>query len=329
LTKVTWASLTSEQQDQLVAAYVAGESIKPTLSHLGIQAKASTIERSIREYLYYYKRFVGNIFKTVSVPDSLNEPYQDYKIIEADDALVISDLEIPDQDGYMLRAALLTAMKYDIKRLIYNGDVLATDQDSLNTWVKDFRGPHEVSYKTAVDQTRQLMVEYAKWFNEQYFVTGNHDNRIARKTGGEVYLEMLLADTGVTFSRYGYMFMKTSRGWIYICHPQNYSIHAASKLGNDLWATTLSPDKTKCHVVLGHTHLAQVAWSPDGQQEIVSTGCLRRQAQYKDTNANTHRQWQKGFLVIKNGFFYVFTERGTDWQAELEDLYPLLGDRHV
>lgn len=316
-----WASLSFQEQDKLARMYEAGESVEGEIDRLNLKMTPRSLERKLREFRYYRRLFLTEAAASVVLPESRNKPYRDYTILEADSAVVISDIEIPDQDARMLRAALLVAMRRGIKTLIYNGDVIATDQTALNSWVAEWRDEGDVSYRTALDDTRSLMVQYGKWFEHQYFVSGNHDNRIARKTGGEIHLEMLLRDTPTKFSRYKYMYLKTKRGWVYISHPKNYSIHAASKLGNDLWANTVAPDKSKCHIVLGHTHLAQTAWSPDGQQQLVSTGCMRRQAQYADVEATSHRKWQRGFLVIDNGYFYPMTEFGTDWERELGDLY--------
>lgn len=319
--RLTWAALPQEQQEQLVSLYVTGRDIKPLVEELGLNSRPASVERYIRDYLYYQNLFKENALKDFDLPEQA-PAYDEYISLEADDALIISDLEIPDQDTNMLKAALAVGMKYNIRRLIYNGDIIATDQEVLNTWAKEWKDECETTYQKAISMTRQVFTQYGKWFTDQYFVTGNHDNRIARLTGGEVHLDMLLRDTPCTFSRYSYMFMKTNPAgprtpWIKICHPKPFSENAASGLGTKLWANTVSPEGTKCHIVLGHTHLAQTAWSPDGQQEIASTGCMRHRAQYKDTNTTAYRQWQRGFLMVRGGYFHPYTEFGTNWQQEI------------
>lgn len=227
----------------------------------------------------------------------------------------------------MLKAALLTGMRYGIKRLIIHGDILATDQQTLNSWVETWVEEHEITYATAVDLGRNVITNYGLWFDDIILISGNHDERIARKTGGEVHLGMLLYGTPCVFSQYNFMFLKTERGWVHISHPKNYSKHSASSLGTDIWANTLSPEGTKCHIVFGHTHLDQTAWSPDSAQEIHATGCMRAAARYKDTGVTRMREWQRGFLMIKNGHFYHMSERGTDWKFWLGKYYKDLGKR--
>lgn len=120
----------------------------------------------------------------------------------------------------MLKAALLVAIKRGIKTLIYNGDVFATDQSSLNSWTTTWKEEKDVSYATAIYMGDNVSLNYGKWFTEQYFVSGNHDERINRKSGGEIFLELLYRNSPVKFSMYSYMFMKTPRAWAHICPPQ-------------------------------------------------------------------------------------------------------------
>jgi predicted phosphodiesterase len=306
--------------EKLAAVYQDDPDEAPAVAQkMGLNTRPSSVKRDIRNYIAYRRRFKGEIIDSFKVPETL-PAYNEFAVVEAEDAVVISDLEIPDQDGLMLKRALAVAVQRGIKTLIYNGDIVATDQEALNSWIKDWKDGREGTFAETIRITHDLMLDYGKWFEQQYFVSGNHDNRIARKTGGEVWLEMFLRDTPTKFSRYAYMYLKNSRGWTKIIHPENYSINAASKLGVELWANSISPEGTKCHIVIGHTHLAQTAWSPDSQQEIVSTGCIRRRAQYKDTRATNNREWQRGFLVIQNGYFYPMTECGTDWQKEIGDV---------
>lgn len=306
--------------EKLAAIYrECPEDVVDPAREMGLKTRPSSIQRDIRNYIAYQRRFKREFIESFVPPTTL-PAFEDYVILEAEDAVVISDLEIPDQDGLMLKRALAVAVQRGIDTLIYNGDVVATDQDVLNTWVKEVKLGDEKTFRDTLDITRSLMLDYGRKFKRQIFVSGNHDNRISRKTGGEVWLELFLRDTPTEFSRYAYMYLKNSRGWTKIIHPENYSVHAASKLGNELWANSVAPDGSKCHIVIGHTHLAQTAWSPDGQQEIVSTGCMRRRALYKDVRATNNREWQRGFLVIQNGFFYPMTEFGTDWEKELGDV---------
>lgn len=127
------------------------------------------------------------------------------------------------------------------------------------------------------------------------------------------------------------MYLKTSRGYVYVCHPENFS-KTPVKLGQELWTSHIAPDGSKPHVVLGHTHHMQKGYSPDAMQEIVSLGCMRdpKKTKYKQRSANKHYEWNRGFLMIKNGHFYPFNMdvnfgiEYTDWKFWLGDFADLL-----
>jgi hypothetical protein len=76
---------------------------------------------------------VGNLVAQIDIPKSPSRTYLDYPVIDGDDLIIISDIEIPDHSAKMLQLALLTGMARGIKHLIVAGDLIATDQDSLNT----------------------------------------------------------------------------------------------------------------------------------------------------------------------------------------------------
>lgn len=145
----------------------------------------------------------------------------------------------------------------------------------------------------------------AAWFTEIIIVEGNHDDRIARKTGGEVYLGMFLRDAKfVRYSRYSYLYMRTSqRGLIKLVHPENFSSTPVA-LGQQFYDVErgprfdpFNPFKTaeKCHFVLAHTHIDQSGYSKDGVYEVHAMGTCRdaTRTQYKNKGQNKHHQWSQ------------------------------------
>lgn len=269
-------------------------------------------------------------------------PYREYFVRHTDDAIIISDIEVPDQDPWMLKAATLVAMRFSIKHLMIVGDGIATDQATLNSWAQTWVEEHEVSYRTAVDMARQMVTRFATWFDTIDWTSGNHDDRIARKTGGEVTIDMLLSDTTVNFSQYAYMYIYSpkQKEWTYLCHPQNFAKNSVN-LGQQLWAVTNAPDdydengnyiddaavrevhrnRSKCNVVLGHTHQMQSGRSPDDCYEIHALGCMRDRdrTKYVNISSNKHNKWNQGFLMMRDGKFYPLSRHGTDWETLLDD----------
>lgn len=273
----------------------------------------STVERRLREH-----RHQQSLKSRLDMPSKI---YNDYLHIETDDAIVISDIELPDADPIMLQAAIAMGKQYGIKTLIIAGDLIATDQASLNSWEEVIKTGDEPPFQRVIEHTKQVLKTFGEQFKTMYCISGNHDERVARKTGGEVHLGMLLPD--LKFSQYNFMWIKTSRGYVYITHPQNYSSNSAG-LGQKLYNVTVAPDSSKPHVVLAHTHQAQQATSPDGIREIHALGTMRDplKTKYKSTRSNTHHQWTQGFLMLRKGYFYPMVRGTTDWQFYLKDLCP-------
>jgi len=71
----------------------------------------------------------------------------------------------------------------------------------------------------------QILEVMVAWFDDIYILEGNHDDRINRATEGEVWFGMLLREAQIragdacnlVFSRYSYMYVRTSRGPVAIC----------------------------------------------------------------------------------------------------------------
>lgn len=216
------------------------------------------------------------------------------------------------------KLALLTAIRYDITTLILGGDLLATDQPSLNSWTPVFKG-EDMDYESVVGMANQLLAQFGQHFDDIHCISGNHDERLGKKTGGELWIRMLLDNTKTTYYKYRYMFIETSRGSVKVLHPENFSSTPVA-LGRDLHDV----EPRKSHIVLGHTHIQQSGFSKDGEYEIHALGCMRnpQKTQYKQLGANKHFQWQQGFLMVREGYFYPLTRKGTNWKMLLgEDLY--------
>ncbi len=278
------------------------------------------------------------------IPDGGGRYFDDFITIESDDFLVISDLEIPDHDPAMVQAAKLTAKAKGIRTLIIAGDAIACDQDSINTWKPLWRIGSALNLQAAIGLFALILVSLSEVFDRIIVIRGNHDDRIAKATGGEIWIGMIMefvknrlrSNCTIEFSRYSYVYAKTSRGWTYICHPKNFS-DVSVNLGRQIYDSNngpnydpadLNPVVEKCHIVLAHTHNAQRGWSKDGYREIIGLGCMRdtSKTEYVMTNSSKHAEWSQGFLFVKQGYFYDATRRATNWR---ELLGPLAGQAEV
>jgi predicted phosphodiesterase len=332
-----WSQLTLQEMQRLASIYNSGdrEKLQTEAQKLGIKHK--TLERRIQSFNMYRAKFLSG-----AMPRSLTPNYNDYTVVRTNGLIVLSDIEIPDHDEFMLRAALLVAIRYNIKTCVWAGDVIATDQQALNSWIPSILNPDSVPYETAVGMLHDTMKAYGGWFSDQYFVMGNHDDRVGRKTGGEVHLAMLLRDTPTVFSlyRYLYVFDTVAQEWIYIAPPENYSKDSA-KLARQFYNVVSAPDgydsagnsiegydplvhgknKAKCHIILGHTHHQQDGWSDDGNYRCIGLGCIRNptKTHYKSHSATKHSEWVEGFGMWRNGSYTSFSKFGTNWRTVLGD----------
>lgn len=87
----------------------------------------------------------------------------------------------------------------------------------------------------------RILQKYGGWFDEISIISGNHDNRLNKKTGGQVWLGMMLTGTKAKMSHYSYMYIRNSRGVTCVCHPDNFSEDTVV-LGKALYNKEAGPD---------------------------------------------------------------------------------------
>jgi predicted phosphodiesterase len=217
-------------------------------------------------------------YMAAAIPDSTTPVYDQYTIVNTDNAIVISDIEVPDHDPRILRLALLAGMKHGIKTLILAGDIIATDQDALNSWLTTWADGEGKTYAQCLAELKGMIRAMAEWFTDGiYAIQGNHDERVARKTGGQITLKLLLEGEPVDYSMYGYLYLHFPNGeYTYIAHQYAYS-KTPVRLAQQIWEVESAPDgsKAKMHIVVTHTHIQQEGWSPDANWRCISLGCMR------------------------------------------------------
>lgn len=332
----SWNAIEPSDRDKLLTIYEARQLTEYHARRWGINLQ--TLKRRLRDWRSKRNEDLYEYIEGDYIPDGGGRYYDDFITMEADDFVVISDLEIPDHDPAMLQAAKLTAKAKGIRTLVIAGDALACDQQSLTTWKPIWRVGNALNLQAAIGLFALVLISLSEAFDHIVIIRGNHDDRIAKATGGELWIGMVMefvrdrlhGDCTIEFSRYSYLYVKTTRGWTYICHPQNFSAMSVnlgcqiydSNNGPNYDPSDLNPVTEKCHVVLAHTHNAQRGWSKDGYREIIGLGCMRdtSKTEYVMTNSNKHAEWSQGFLFAKQGYFYDVTRRGTNWHDLLGPL---------
>ena len=317
-TKRSWNDISISERDELLDLYEAGgDLLAKHYDKANIRMKLKSLEAKLREHRNYKKLYLKNAAAEIDIPRHKRKEYLDFMEVEGDDWIIISDVEVPDHNTNILRAALLVAMKHNIKKLCIAGDLIATDMDALNAWVSTWVDPDAPTYEAAVDEVKGLLDAFSEWFEEIIIIEGNHDDRVARKTGGQVHLGMFLGENCV-YSRYSFMWIWTTRGWVWVTHPKNYSRDPIT-LGQKLYDV----QPRKGHVVVAHCHRRQDGHTKDGVYEVHALGTCRDpwRTKYKSKAATNHPQWDESFLMIKDGFHYPFDMRTTNWAFWLgEDL---------
>lgn len=328
--KRSWGDLTATEKQHLADLF---DQNKP-LPYDQFKMAPASVKRKVSEVSRIRRELVVAKAMDIQLVEKPRKLYTDFFVLDGDDWLIISDIEVPDHDVAYLRLALITAMNRGIRKCIIAGDLIASDQAALTSWMSTWSADGVATYKQSVNEVKAILNEYSKWFDEIYIIEGNHDDRVARKTGGEVFLGMFLEDcVHVRYSRYAYLYLQTSRrGKIKVVHPSNFSQDPVT-LGEKLYNVEQGPHFNaydpintfeKTHIVLAHCHRNQRGKSPDGVFEVHALGTGRNEeaTQYKRKGATKHYQWDHHFLVVDNGYFYGFDIATTDWQRELGDLYP-------
>lgn len=315
---MSWKKLTEEEKLSLAQRHANGENLDSEASRLGIPAES--FYRRIREYK-------NNLIVQIAAKES-NLPFRqlvtpvvhdDFIVQATDEAIIISDLEMPDTDPEMLEAAFLLGVSRGIRTLIIVGDFNAWDQAFLTTHPTISNNQMDVSDN--IRRSNKLIEVMLMWFTEIFITSGNHDERVAKATFGEMNHESLFSKYGdrVKFSRFRYMWLKTSRGYAYLCHPTNYSEDSA-KLAAQIYDKMVSPDGSKPYaIVMAHTHQPQFRKSRDNLCECYALGCMRdvKRTEYVMQSSNKFAQWGQSVLVLQDGYFEHYERESTNWARVL------------
>lgn len=242
----------------------------------------------------------------------LEYQYKDNYIRIEGDAIIIGDVEVPYQNDSLLRKAVKIGNIFGIEQLIVNGDFLSLD--SVSKWKKD--GEQTItSLEDELSEGKRVLKYLSKQFNKMYFVRGNHEDRLIRKTDGNmnmrVIISMIAPDT-VEAKTTSFKHLELNNDFI-VGHPDNYS-KIPGRTGNRLVR------KYNKSVILGHQHHMSRTWDESGQYEIIDGGhCTLPQSRfYKTASFTTHPDWISGFVLAKQGagnktYIHLFPEKHTDW----------------
>jgi hypothetical protein len=195
-----------------------------------------TLARRLREYRKYKSDFRVKAVGDISIPDSPSPDYTDYADLEGDDWLVLGDLEIPDHDLNV--SASRCSWRCNIRNLVLAGDLVATDQ------MVGISGQRPGAAKTTTEDITGADRQLFK--HRSISVCCNHDDRIARKTGGESTWGCSCAAhrCGTALRHH----LDTSRGLVWVVHRTT---------SQDPITSASSFTDTPKAIALGHCHRRQ------------------------------------------------------------------------
>jgi len=328
-----WTSLTSDQRTTYARR------LDTTTDH--IERQSQMLRKLEAERAAYEQRLILAEFGAVDAPESTidtlatapaletvalpeypaspSPEWTDYLEIDCDNAIIIADVELPDYDAQLMRAAHAVAQKHDIRTLIIGGDYAALD--SVSAWKHVYKAGGTMGLRQELRFAEQVADVALTWFDDVYAIMGNHEWRLGTATGGELEpYDIIRTKHGeIQVRPYDYLYLNTSQGRVMVVHPSGYS-----RIPLKVPQAILATEEPRCHVLSTHTHHSASGYDASGKYELMEIGCLRdpKRTQYKTQRRTTHPQWVQGFAVIKDGYRHRLTKIGTDWRMWLgDDLY--------
>jgi hypothetical protein len=249
------------------------------------------------------------------IPESQTSNYYEMIPKLTGDRIVIGDLEVPDHDVEMLELALDVARKFEIKSLVINGDFHANDGHGKHVLPL----PTELRRGTTTLQEMQtgaeIILGLSEWFEEFLLITGNHDERVYVATMGEVSFGDYLHDLvpGVKITPFWQAYLHSGEEDWLICHQANYT-KQPGVVARDI------AEIQHINVLAAHTHHLSFSLDKSGNYMCVDGGHCRdvERTLYKQRKMSRYPAWSSGFVMIKNGYPYLFSKTKTDWDFWLQ-----------
>lgn len=254
-----------------------------------------------------------------SIMEQFDAPVKTFRVespmrISADSAIVWGDVHIPHIHKQTEELMMAVARANGIRKLVIGGDLL--NQDSLSTHPAT-AAPFPLSEEIAI--ARQFLKRWRSHFTEGiYCFAGNHDERAAKATGGQVTFRLMMNSVGfedheISSNRYAYLYSRdkhrTNHAYA-LTHDKSYS-KIPGKAARDLSLAI------RMNVIKFHEHHA--AKIPNGDYVIINPGCAIDSAQvpYVTSELNTMPPMVNGFCVVHKGIaepLVLHPTHYTDWE---------------
>lgn len=224
-----------------------------------------------------------------------------------------SDFHAPHHNQDMLqRALMLKRIRYPhIALCIVGGDLF--NFESISAHGND---QPSIDLEEEQDAVRGILEVIGAHFKTCYLLLGNHDRRFARRLNARVKFQYLI--NGVLGSYQGpCTFIAVDHDYMYVDHPERPWIvgHPSrySRIGGS--TPVRIAEIHRRNVICGHNHIVGVQRSACGYYVGIDAGHMTDETRhhYAVTHLTTHPRWQSGFVVVDNGYPFVYDDRFTDW----------------
>ena len=173
------------------------------------------------------------------------------------------------------------------------------------------------SFKTELQAARAFLELYQQVFDEVWIIPGNHDYRVTKKTGTAIQMEDLIRmvshDPRIHVSHWGHAVIKTARGDYRVTHGSDFSVQQLN-VADQL---ALKYDQ---HIIGWHQHHCAIGLSRWKRHIVIDGGGLFDQSSmaYTQIEDNKKPMMANGFVLLRNGYPYVFNDMWTDWSFWLD-----------
>jgi len=292
----------------------------------GIRWTSKHVDK-LKEYtlLGYNVREMSSLFKkqglTIS-PNSIEMAKHRYSVfkycLERDDEIATFKEETLPMDDYAVSAdyhspyyshayinrMLCVCRVLGITKHVIGGDLVDCD------FAKFFYSDETSTLDKEIKHTDPLF-KALNYFDINYLIHGNHENRINRSTDGKVQARHILKLYGEEIWKNKFQYstydkLNIGADWM-VVHPKSYS-----QIGGNV-AVRLA-EKFNRNVLNAHGHFVALRWDRSGEHMGIDLGGMfdTTKTEYINKKTTTHPFWNNGFVIIKNGKPYLFNE-STDW----------------
>ena len=178
----------------------------------------------------------------------------------------------------------------------------------------------ETAFAAEVEAGRAFFDEYLTVFDRIFWLYGNHERRLGKRTKGAIkplhLLRTMTWDKRVEVSHWGHCVVENERGHDWrISHARNYSI-------NQLTVADQLALKYQQNIIQHHEHHCAKGWDRYGRYIVIDNGGLfdYEQMAYAVIDDSKSAIMKNGFTLLRRGVSHLFSDDPfTDWEMWLPE----------